>query len=553
MAQPKHTTSQAAGGDRSWTLVALATFLLFAWAHRTAFFDAYVINDDVRQQLFWMQRWLDPALYPRDLLGDYSRLYVPWGVQGVYRLAAFIISPLAFSKLLGGLLYTAMGALVYASGARAGGRRLGLCCVSAFWFMPFFLHSMSGGLARAFAGPLLVLFLFGWLSRSRWIVACALALQSLFIPYIFVLCTAMAGLGWLAWRFRLSGPPPFLKHWADFLVLGCACGLLLGWHMQMGEAGFGPLPWQAEMVGRPEFSEAGRYPILPVPSLLHELFVRPWESLLDFRYEFDPLGFFWLALLVPFTAYNAIRAPWGVWRAHRQPALCLAAASLILYFAARLVLFKLFLPSRYLEYSVNVGYCFLLGTCLFGLIARNRRPERMLALAVTLVALFGAVRLSGEGLHDYSGDRAVCEYIKSGTPKDALVAGHPYQMDNVLTFGGRDVFASYELAHPWNLGYWARLKPRLESLFAAYYSDDPTVVAAFCRKNGIDYLVVDDRFFSRAYLDGKPFFAPFADLIRERAARAGTFALLSPSIPAVRIDEHVRVVATAALPGGGGQ
>ena len=61
-------------------LVALLSAAVFGIAHFQALTNPYVINDDVRQQIFWMQRWLDPQLFPRDLLSDYARQYVPWGV-----------------------------------------------------------------------------------------------------------------------------------------------------------------------------------------------------------------------------------------------------------------------------------------------------------------------------------------------------------------------------------------------------------------------------------------------------------------------------------------
>ena len=65
----------------------------------------------------------------------------------------------------------------------------------------------------------------------------------------------------------------------------------------------------------------------------------------------------------------------------------------------------------------------------------------------------GAWRLQGVGLKDYSAYRALYAALVS-TPKDALIAGHPNLMDTIPTFARRRAFATYELAHPWSLGYW---------------------------------------------------------------------------------------------------
>jgi hypothetical protein len=153
------------------------------------------------------------------------------------------------------------------------------------------------------------------------------------------------------------------------------------------------------------------------------------------------------------------------------------------------------------------------------------------------------------------------------TPTDALIAGHPNLMDTIPTFAQRRAFATYELAHPWSRGYWAKLKPRLVDLFKAYYAADPQEVVAFCQKYGIGWLIVDDRHFTPAFLKGgyflfpgdkphfpgaakgmaeriyAPFFAPFDAQIRQLTAGRTQFALLSgPAFNAVSIDQHVRLI-----------
>jgi hypothetical protein len=517
------------------------------WAHHSGLFNAYIINDDTRQQLFWMQRWLEPDLYPPDLLSEYARAYVPWGVQGVYYLASFLIAPLAFSKILTGILYVFTGIFIHFTGRRVGGNSMGFAAASVFWFMPFFLHAMSGGLARAFAGPLLMLFLYGWICHSRRLVASALLLQAVFIPYIFILCGAASALGWLAWRMNVARRPPFLGRIGDVALTVLACALLLAWKWQMGED-FGPLPSLGDMVGRQEFSANGRFHIVPVPSILHELFIRPWEFIAPFRDQNDIVGIIGLILIIPTAIYGGLRSDWRQWRPHLVPVGCLALASVLLYITARILLLKLFIPSRYLEYSVNIGYCLLLGSCLQGLVFRKSELSRRTLACLILVFLLSCFRNTDIGLYDYSADSPLYATILKQTPVDAVIAGPPSLMDNVLVFGKRNVFASYELAHPWNLGYWKRLQPRLNALFDAYYSDNIHDIATFCRNNSIDYIVVDKRHYTKDFLKGRPFFAPFDDRIRETAARTHDYALLSPKIYTVRIDDNLCLIDANSLP-----
>lgn len=524
------------------------SFCVFAWAHHAAFLNPYIINDDVRQQLYWMQRWVDPQLYPSSLLNDYARMYVPWGVQAVYYCASFFVDPIFFSKVLSGGLYVFMGTLMYLVGQRVAGRRMGLAAVSVFWLMPFFLHAISGGLARAFAGPLLVLFIYGNVCMSRQVVAVALLLQSVFIPYIFILCGGAVGLAWIFWRAGLVPKPPFLGCLFDFAIAACAVVTTLAWRLQMMRAGFGPLPSVAEMSGRPEFSAAGRFLVLPVPSIFHELFIRPWEFIAPFRDKGPVVGIIGVVVILLVVALSVGKARWSLWAGQIPWIISLAGASLGLYCSARLLLFQLFLPSRYLEYSVNVGYCLLLGAVLHGFSFSTTNTRRQMALGGVIMALLlGGWRSTNIGLYDYSGQAPLCRLIREETPKRALIAGFPSTMDNVLTFGQRNVFASYELSHPWSMGYWERLEPRLRDMFNAYYARDIQGVVDFCRKNDIGYIVVDERHFSPEFMNGCPFFAPFNAQIRELAARNGPYALLLQVLPARRVGLHLRVIDASKL------
>jgi hypothetical protein len=139
-------------------LVGCFSALIFAYAHSQAFSNLFIINDDVRQQIFWMQQWLDPELFRGDLLSDYARHYVTWGVKGLYWLVSPALNPLLFSKVLPGALFLVLAGCLFKIGEALGRRTLGWITVAVFWLQPFFLYHMSGGLARAFAAPLLALF-----------------------------------------------------------------------------------------------------------------------------------------------------------------------------------------------------------------------------------------------------------------------------------------------------------------------------------------------------------------------------------------------------------
>lgn len=564
--KPRHNPgSPETGGLIDLAGVLLLSGAVFAYAHLPAFSNPYVVNDDVRQQIYWMQQWLDPQLFRGDLLSDYARHYVPMGVKALYWLASWFVGPLVFSKVLPGFLFVFLGLCLYRIGAQLAGRRLGWTTVGVFWLMPFFLDNLSGGMARAFAAPLLAWFWLCWLTRRPGGMGLALLLQGLFIPYIFPVCAGAALLAWLAGRLGRGSPPPFPARPSHFILLGVSAALAGFMEFYLTAGGFGPLVSAAEMAHRPEFYATGRYPILPVPSLLWQL-ISPMEFIAPFRDGGTIAGVLGCLLVVGLAAVGAPRVAWGALRSRLQPVGYLALASMLLYFLAYLFLFKLFVPDRYLIYTLNLFYCLALALCLEAALRVERWPQKLAILTLLLTAGLGAWRLQGVGLKDYSAYRPLYAALAQ-TPKDAVIAGHPNLMDNVPTFGQRQAFVTYKLAHVWSKGFWQQVRPRLDELFAAYYAADPEQVLAFCRKHHISFLVVDDRHFTPAFLAGGwflfpyeqaqrlgtprgmaernycPFFAPFDAQIRELVQGRTQFALLtSPLFHPVQLDEHLRLL-----------
>ena len=544
--------------------VAVLSGAIFVVAHFQALINPFIINDDVRQQIYWMQQWQDSGLFRGDFLTGYARHYVTWGVKGLYWLASWGVAPLEFSKLLPGGLFIFLAVCLFRIGASLSDRRLGWMMVAVFWLMPFFLDNLAGGLARAFAAPFLALFWLGWLEERPWIMGAALLLQALFIPYIFMVAALAVMAAWLLARGGQDSPPPFPAQPAHFFLLALGAALVLGMNLQFSAAGYGPLVSAREMANHPEFYAHGRYALLPEPSLLWEL-ISPMEYLPLFR-EWGPVaGALSCVVLLVLMAAGVRQPDWAPWR-RLKSAGYLALASLLLYLLARLLLLKLFVPDRYLMYTLNLLYCLFLALGLQAALRVARWPRRLAILALVAAAALGAWRLEGVGLKDYSAYRNLYEALAS-TPKDALIAGQPHLMDNVPAFAHRRAFATYELAQPWSRNYWAKLKPRLQDLFQAYYAADPREVIAFCRKYGIAFLIVDDRHFTPAFLKGGyflfpgdrphipgtspglaerlycPFFAPFDDQIRRVTAGRENFALLSdPGFHTLTVDQHVRLL-----------
>ncbi|MEA4858346.1 MAG: hypothetical protein AAGU21_19010 [Solidesulfovibrio sp.] len=525
-------SSDGPATGQDWLFVAFCSVAVFAVAHRLGLASPYVVNDDVRQQIYWMARFLDPALYPPDLLGDYAAAYVPPALKALYFAAAkgFGCDPILFSKLLTGGLFVTLALAFFGLGAALEGRVLGYACAAMACCLPYFLKNISGGLSRSFAPPLLALFFLAWLRRSGGGMALTLLAQALFIPYIAVLSAFCACLDafWCRIVDRPAGPFP-ARPWHG-LALVLAAGLVWSFSHSLDAAGFGPLVGRAGLAAGPEFSAAGRLELYPLPNPFFDLIYWPFEGIGLFLDIGLVAGIASLAVLLPFVIVGARRAPWPKLAATAgRPAAMLLAGSLLLYALARIVALKLFVPDRYIAYTINLLYALSLAVVLRHALAKplSGKAGRFALLALALG--LGLWRLSGAGLYDYRADAPLYAAVRE-LPKEALVAGNPELLDTVLTFGRRNVFASFELAHPWSVGYWERYFPRLAHQIDAYYAKDPLAVLEFARAYGVSHMVVREADLTAAAIAKGPLFAPFTARIKALADRPGDFALLDAAV-----------------------
>ena len=559
-----------------WLAVLALSVAVFLFAHWEGFANPYAINDDVRQQVYWMQRFADQDLYPKTLLNDYAEAYVTMGVNLCYEFASWagtklgaagasdvpgaasgfgaqpgspsgslssvspgssaypsagqtinFFNPVQFTKILSGLLFLCQCLAMFALGRTLGGRPQAWTMAATAWLMPFFLENISGGLARAFASPLLALAVLALLRRVPG-SASTLALGGC-IPYIYLPCAPAIFLSAIQ-RFRVgSGGAATFKLIVTLLVLLLATGAAYLNGVKPQDQGFGPLISLAEAAGRPEFGPDGRLDLVPLPNPFLDVAYYPFERIGLFK-EFGLLpGIMSLIALAPLLYFGARAVNWRVLAARLRPLALLGGSFLAFYIAARFLAFTLFVPDRYMQYPVNLLYAVLLSACLAGAFTRLK-PGKYAAVCLILAATaLGALRLKNVALYDYSGEAPLYAAVEAATPKHALLAGHPDLMDNVMTFSRRNALATFELAHPWSRGFWTRLKPRLDGFFGAYYASDTDTVVRFARDFGVDFLVVDEAHFSKEYLAAKPFFEPFGASIRGATRNRSDFAVLDAS------------------------
>lgn len=499
-----------------WLILSLAFAAIYSFlGWREAFSSEYVVQDDARQHVFWMLRFLDPQLFPQDLIANYFQSVAPPGYTALYQLSAGVgINPLLLNKLLPtvlGLITTGycFGVCLQMLPLPAAGFTATLLLNQIIWMK----EDLVSATPRAFAYPLFLAFLYYLLRRSWRVSAVAIALLGLFYPhYVFV----SAGIliirlwDWKIGRLRLS------QNRKNYLLcatgVGVALLVLLPYALKSSE--FGPAITATEARQLPEFLPGGR------TQFFHE---NPWNFWLNGQRS----GILPRSLLTPVTVYAGLLLPLLQRFTSQFPLVKkitseiillpqIALASLVMFFAAHALLFKLHVPSRYTGQSLRIIMALAAGMVLIIMLdavfhwaglAKRRLQRRRQFLALGTVVLVGSALvfypsfIKGFPFAKYKVGEvpALYEFFQK-QPKDILIASLAEEANNIPTFSQRSILVGREYAIPYQVGYYNQFRQRTIELIRAQYSQDLTQVQNFLRMYGVDFWLLDRAAFTPEYV-----------------------------------------------------
>ena len=494
-----------------------------------AFSGEYVIQDDARQHVFWMQRYLDPTLFPNDLIADYFQSVAPAGYRWIYRLAAGLgLDPLLFHKLLP----IGLNLVIAGLGFRVC---LGLFPVPVAAFASTVLLGQGLGLTdavisgtpKAFVYPLLLLFMDGVIQR-RWLVSwSAIALQGLFYPQLVLISAGALCLRLVEWR---GWYPRLVTDRRDrILALGglLVAGLvLLPYAMQTST--FGPTLTLEEARQLPELSMEG--------------------SRSRFFYDDDPAtywlkgrsGFRLATIFTPVTNLFGIALlalPWlspkTYLSRHTQPSIVLLpqllVSSITCFFLAHLLLFRLHLPSRYTQHSLRVivglaasivivSLCYSLCHRLGRGIASGKDQEReggqspfiqkgtqavgiVASLILAILVLCYPVWVAQFPLtgYQYGAYPKLYSFLQR-QPPSSLVASLASEVNNLPSFTQRSILTGSEYAIPYHVGYYRQLRERTTALINAQYGLTRKDLRQFLKAYPVTFWLLEKGAFQPDYI-----------------------------------------------------
>ncbi|MEQ9622994.1 hypothetical protein [Coleofasciculus chthonoplastes] len=533
----------------------IITAIYSGLALREAFSHPYIVQDDARQHIFWMQRFIDGGLFPHDLIADYFQSVAPVGYSTIYRIAAAVgIHPFLFNKLLPPIL-----------GAIATGYcfciSLQLLPVPAAGFITTVLLNQSlwmkddliSATPRAFVYPIFLAFLYYLLRQSLLPCLTTIILLSLFYPQYLLICAALFTLQLLTkknslirtsapLRAYLCAPLRFQKtvnlHPHSLSTIGLIIALIAISAYALIPGKFDPVITATQAKQLPEFWGNGRsYFFSNNP--WYFFFLSPRSGLLDVG--FVRPATLALGILLPIlcrypNSFPLVKSISPQIRVLAQ----VFCASLLIFITAHLLLFNLHLPSRYTEHSfrillsVSAGMVltitldailrtdchpaklkkFYLGRGRFSDSRAKRndngetRPYSKLRIYhyltisfITVALLFYPYLVKPFPLTKYKDGHfpALYQFFQQ-QPKDSLIASVSEEADNLPTFAQRSILVGREYAIPYHWGYYRQFRQRTIDLIKAQYSPDLEEVKQFIQLYGVDFWLLENTAFTSEYL-----------------------------------------------------
>ncbi|MBW4440866.1 MAG: hypothetical protein KME10_06455 [Plectolyngbya sp. WJT66-NPBG17] len=487
-------------------------------ALQKAFRTEYVVQDDAREYVFWMQQWIDPTLLPNDLIAQYFKSITPPGYAALYHLMSVLgVQPLWLSKVLPVALGLIATAYSFAICLRlfplpVTGFIATLLLNQSLWFR----DDLSSATPRAFVTPLFLAFLYYLIRNQRLGMLAVLVLQALIYPPLVFITIALLCLRLLYWE---TGK--LLLHSNQLVFVGICISLsaiaLLPYARSSAE--FAPLITRSQAWTMPELHPGGRHPFFDP---------NPWRFWLIGEHSgiIPPLmpPLIWFGLLLPILMRHESKFPL-VQRINRPNTPCSEAmavlpqivyVSLGLFVAAHLLLLRLFFPTRYTTHSFRIVLAISAGivlTILFdaiftaceALFLRQKwlsfSVRLSLLFAIAIVVLFYPQFSAGFPNTNFRvGNNAALYQFLQNQPKDTLTATLSDEANNLSTFAQRPVLFSKEHSLPFHLGYYRQIRQRIIDVMQAQYSPDLTLAKQAIERYQIKFWLIERSAFTPEYL-----------------------------------------------------
>ncbi|MEM6254333.1 MAG: hypothetical protein AAF821_15555 [Cyanobacteria bacterium P01_D01_bin.156] len=471
----------------------------------------YVIQDDARHYLFWMERFSNADAFPNDVIADYLQSIAPWGYKLLYRLGSYgHLSPDWLAKVLPMVLGLITAGYYYRLALEifpipAAGTMASVMLSQHLWCN----DGLVSASPRAFIYPLLVPLLFYFVRGKKEKSFVFLGLLVLFYPPVGLVATtlyAADAVDWLALKTQWHRPTisqDRAKVAISALILAALCVIPT---YLLTHQSFGPVVTMAQAQTIPEFQPSGRHSFFRDGIDRYWLVIFGGHGAILKRTLFTPVTLVSALFLLPmcragqkkFPELSSINPRIHVFTK-------LIAVSLVWFGLAYAVAFRLHMPGRYTSHCIMVVlpiFAAIVWTCWLKYLWQWKAAATIaIALILALIFFYYPLVLKNfpKTLYIRGKEAPIYEYLQR-QPQNTVVASLDYEVDNIPSFAKRSVLMAPEYATPFHLGYYQQIRQRARDLLRTHYTSDLESLKAFTNTHNINFWLVSRAAFSPDYL-----------------------------------------------------
>jgi hypothetical protein len=443
------TVSRSDGirSDRFLPACLLIAFATYLWSRLPLLTSPYAANEDASQHLTWLN---DPKGFSPfdDTVGFIRDCLAPRGFYWVNRLAGLFLSPHDAVSLIDFLRCSLLFTLAYLIVLKMSGRSwIGLL----LFYVLFHLSIIIGdvGMPRSFASVFLLTCFAAetGIGRRYSMWSFGILASSLFYPpCTLILCVAFLLVHVLKWIQTRRFPWPGNLNAALILVAVSVAALVsISASDGIRESPIGgPTVDRSSILKDPHYSEKGRVNLRifvesPVPTYFK-------TSRNEFRNLLPVDSKAW----TPLTRLLVVIGCFMVWAFVRRMhgadmALAVFLSGILLYFLAVALMFRLFTPNRYIQYTLLPSFMMLGAVLCKASEHLSAREEKLRGILVALILGFTALFLRPSGLTDFSSHSKLYEAVERHVKPGQMIATNNLKVGDMIPwFNGRSVYVNYE-------------------------------------------------------------------------------------------------------------
>ncbi|MEB3280641.1 MAG: hypothetical protein VKK42_17145 [Lyngbya sp.] len=533
-------------------------------AFSKAWGQEYIIQDDARSHVVWMLRFLDPELFPNDIIIDYFQSVAPPGYAKFYQVFALIgVSPLLLNQILPTIL-----------GVITTGFCFGVCWeifpVAMAGFLSALLLNQNLWLKddlitatpRAFFYPLFLAFLYLLLRRSVIGVGIAIALLGGFYPQGVLIAVGVVILH-LFWGSKHTDSTRNTNY--SILITGLVIGGLVLLPYLINSSQWGDVINLSQAKNLPEFYPGGRASFFT-------------DKPLDFWLTGDRSGLLpqeWFRKSpIPPQVFAVIFLPILLRYSSKFPLTHKISRSILilpelllvstgLFLLAHLLAFRLHHPSRYSQHSLRIIMAVAGGiaiTLLLDVILRKINEKRHkiflkigLAVLVFFCLCYPALTSRFPITNNVVGKIPLLYEFFAIQPPDTRIASLADVANNIPAFSRRSILVGSEYVLPYHENYYTQMKQRTEALIQAQYSPKLEEVKRFIQEYEIDFWMLEENALTLDFVQQEDSLKKLSPTVTEqveknlKAGQKPILSTLSDRCTVLQVQEYIILDANCIL------